>query len=558
MGKKKNHSVPEERESLELENIEPSESGEAEAVSEDPETAENEEASAENEDASENAEVAADKAARVKARKKGRGFNTKQLKHGSLSAAFTAIFIAAVIVANVIAAVISDRFGAAADLTGGGLYTLDEVTEKYLKSGLDSDVSITVLNSEQAFEQNTATRQVSEILKKMEIESGNVKLEYLNLDQNPNYVSRFKGETLDTDYIVIESEKTGRHRIITPVDYFGLTSDELISYYYYYGYVTQYLIEQEAVGAMMYVSDDDLVRVAFTEGYGEADYSALRSLLEKNGYSVETVNLTAAAEIDPEIDFVIVHAPMIDLGNEQLAKLDKFLDNGGSYGKNVLYFAGISQPRTLNIDAFLSDWGLSVGFYDVGQLDSSYLISPMTPYAHRLQICSSKYTTEIYGSPLYTLGADMRPIFIESNGKAETSVMLKTYDKAFLYPLDESESADFDIDKAQKGTYNEVAAGSKTAADGTLSRVIAVGSDTFSGSYFMSYTNGNNGDFFVSLFNYMSGKTAGVVIKAKSPIDVSFEMNAKTANTLAVVLCIVIPVCVIAAGIVVWVRRRHR
>lgn len=550
--KKNKVSVPENINKTELENIELTKDENAETVNEqDIETASGN-SNSDNDTAKTNTVTKAEKI------KKHRSVNFRSLKHGSVSAAFTAIFIAAVVLVNVIAAVVSERFGASADLTGGGLYTLDEVTQRYLKEDLNSEVTVTVLNSEKTFEQNTATRQVSEILKKMEIANSNIKLEYLSLDQDPSYVSRFTGETLDTDHIVIESPKTGRHRVITPVDYFGLTTDELLSYYYYYGYVTQYLIEQEAVGAMMFVTDDDPVRVAFTEGYGEADSSALKSLLEKNGYSTETINLMTASDIDPEIDFVIVHAPMIDIGKEQLAKLDKFLDNGGKYGKNVIYFAGVSQPRTPNIDEFLGDWSISVGYYYVGQQDANYLISPLTAYAHRLRINSSKYTTDIYGSPLYTLGADMRPVFLENDGKADTSILLKTYDNAFLYPMDESGREDFDIGEAQKGEFNEVAAASKTASDGTLSRVVAVGSETFSQSYFMSYTNGNNGEFFVSLFNYISGKTRGIVIQAKSPTDVSFEMTAKTANTLALVLCVVIPVCVIVIGITVWIRRRHR
>lgn len=549
MSKKKKNTAPEIQKSADLQNKELEDLENNEPVGDD-----NAELS-ENGDNSENTEQPIKK---KRAKKAARKVNVRSLKRGSLSVTFTVIFIAAVVLVNVIASVVSERFGAAADLTGGGLYTLDETTQNYLDNSLSSDVKITVLSSEQVFEQNAATRQVSEILKRMEIENSHITLDYLDLDQNPNYVSRFTGEELDTDYIVIESERTGRHRVITPTDYFGLTTEELQYYYAYYGYVTQYLIEQEAVGAMMFVTDEDPVRVAFTEGYGETDHSALEDLLEKNGYSVEKIDLLSAEDIDPDIDFVIVHAPSIDIGNEQLAKLDKFLDDNGRYGKNVIYFAGISQPKTPNIDSFLSDWSLSVGFYDVGQMNSSYLISPFTPYAHRLQICDTSYTSELYGSRLYTLGADMRPVFVENGGSADTSVLLKTYDDAFLYPLDLENEDEFDINSAQSGAFNEVAAGVKTSSDGAVSRVIAVGSDTFSGSYFMSYTNGNNSDFFVNMFNVISGRTAGVVIQAKLPIDFSFEMNAKTANTLAVALCIVIPVCIIAVGIAVWLRRRHR
>lgn len=493
-----------------------------------------------------------------------RGFNSRKkinvrsLKHGSLSVILTVIFVAAVVVANIIASVLSDRFGVSADLTGGSLYTLDETTKLYLENTLVSDITVTVLNSEQTFEQAQATRQVSEILKKMENASGHIRLEFLNLDQNPNYVSRFKGETLDTDYIVIESEKTGRHRVITPIDYFGLTTEEALAYYSYYGYVAQYQIEQEAVGAMMFVSDENPVRVAFTEGYGEGDSSALKSLLEKNGFGVETINLLTATEIDPEIDFVVVYAPSIDIGNEQLAKLDRFLDNNGAYNKNVLYFAAVTQPETPNIDAFLRDWSLSVGFYNVGLTDPNYLISPLTYYAYRLEICDTVYTSGVYGSPLYTLGADVRPVFVEDNGKAETSVLMKTFDGAFLLPINITNDEEFDINNAQRGEFNAVVAAIRKSTDGTASRVFAIGSDMLSSGYFMSYTNGNNSEFFVELFDKVSGKDAGIVIKAKSPVDLSFEMNAKTARTLAVTLCLVIPVCVIAAGLTVWIRRRHR
>lgn len=498
------------------------------------------------------------KKSKKRPKKEKRKINTRSLKHGSLSAAFTVIFIAAVVLVNVIVGVVSDRVGISADLTGGGLYTLDETTSGYLENRLDADVTVTVLNSEQTFKQSQSTRQVSEILDRMKEKSSHIDIRYLNLDQNPNYVSQFGDETLDTDYIVVECEKTGRHRIITPTDYFGLDTEQASLYYYYYGYVSQYLIEQEAVSAMMYTTNEDLIRIAFAEGFGESDSSALRDLLKKNGYSVESFDLLTTAEIDPDIDFVIVHAPRLDISSDCLAKLDRFLDNGGKYGKNVLYFAAVTQRETPEIDEFLKDWSVSVGFYHVGQTDANYLISTLTPYAHRQQICDTDYTAGVYGGGLFTLGADIRPVFVEDNGLADVEVLMKTYDNAFLYPLENETGEGFDIDTAQKGEFNDVTVSVKYASDGTPSRVFTIGSDQMSGSYLMAYSNANNSDFFVNMLDYVSGKEAGVVIKAKAPVNLTFEMNAGTAGTLAVILCIVVPVCVIAVGIAVWLRRRHK
>ncbi len=480
-----------------------------------------------------------------------------KMKRGTLSLVYTIAFIAAVVLVNIIIGVLSDRLGVKADLTDGKLYSLDETTQRFLDDRLDADVVFTVLNSEQEFIEDANNRQVNEILKKMETASPHISLEYVNLDKNPNYTSKFKDETVDTNYIVVECGKTGRHRIISPTDYFGLSTEEALTYYRYYGIVQGYFIEQETVSAMIFATDESPVRIAFTEGYGETDSTALRALLSNNGFAVETIDLLTTDEIDPDVDFVIVHAPTIDIDKERLLTLDKFLDNNGEYGKSVLYFASISQPRTPNIDSFLADWGLSVGYSDIGQSDDRYLVSAVTRFFHIQQICDTPFTEGVYGSSLFALGADLRPVFTSGNTDAQTRVLMKTYDGAFLYPLDH-EGESFDYSGVEKGEYNDVVVSTRTTSNDTPSRVFAFGSDTLSGAYLLSFGNGVNSEFFANLFNIISGREAGITIKEKQLAAPTFDMSAKTANTLAVVLCVVIPVLVIAAGITVYIRRRHR
>lgn len=484
-------------------------------------------------------------------------FNKRSFKRGALSVVLTVVFIAAVVVLNVIVGIVSERVNTTADLTAEGIYSLDEKTETFLNDTLNSDVTITVLNSEKAFEeQDSSYKQVNEILKKMEMQSGHVKINYLDIDRNPNYTARFKGETLYDNYIVVECEKTGRYRIISPYDYFSFNQ----TYLQYYGaYVVEGSnIEQEAVSAMMYTTSDRLVRVAFTEGYGESSSSALKNLLSGNGYEVETLSLATTAEIDPEIDYVVIFAPELDLDKSQLMKLDKFLDNNGNYGKNVVYFASAQQRRTPNIDEFLADWGMAVGYYVIGQADRNYLMSADLLYAHLQQVCDTDYTANVYGTRLYTYGMYQRPVYKLENSYTDITVLMKTYDKAFLYPMDEEEAKTFDYDKAESGAFNDVMVAQRITESGVLSRVCVVGSEVLASSLMMSYTNSNNAEFFVGMWNYISGREQGVTIKAKSLTPVTFEMNVKTANTLSVVLCVVIPVCVIVLGIVIWVRRRHR
>ena len=479
--------------------------------------------------------------------------NKRKLKRGVLSAAFTVLFIGAVVVLNIIIAMISERVNTSADLTTAGLYSLDGSTEKFLET-LESDVCVTVLNSEKTFEgQNSSYKQVNEILKKMRMECGHIKLDYLDIDQNPNYTAKFKGETLSENYIVFESEKTGRHKIVSPTDYFNYNQ----TYLQYGMYVPESSnIEQEAASAMMYVTSDRVFRVAFTEGYGEADSSALQSLFSKNGYDVEKLTLNTTPEIDEDIDYVVLFAPSVDYDKEQLAKIDKFLDNDGKFGKNVLYFASTQQPKTPNIDEFLKDRGLEVGFEVVGQTDSSYLISSETPFVHLQQLCETEYTKNVYGGKLYTYGMYLRPVNILDN--AECEVLLKSYDKAFLYPMDTEESKEFDIAKAENGVFNTAAISEKNAENGGVSRVCAFGSELLASALSMSYGNSDNAEFLVGILDSTSGREQGITVKAKNLIPATFEVNVKTANALSVVLCIALPAAVIVLGIVIWVRRRHR
>ncbi len=493
----------------------------------------------------------------VKPEKRKRKFNVRSFKHGSLSIVLTVVFIAAVVVVNVIVGLVAERFDTAADLTGSGLYTLDETTEKYLSDTLNTDITLTVLRTEKAFEeQSSPYKQVNEILKRMEMTGGHVKVNYLDIDQNPTYTSQFKGETLAANYIVVECEKTGRHKVLSPYEYFNFNQSYLQTYGQYV--VESSNIEQEAVSAMLAVANEDVVRVAFTEGYNESDSTALQNLLSKNGYDIETLNLTTTDAIDPDIDFVIMYAPSIDPDASQIAKLDKYLDNGGAFGKNVFYFASISQPETPNIESFLNDWGVSVGYDEVGQTNANYLISSMTLFAHLQQISDTDYTKDVLNSTLYTLGADLRPVYVLDRSSNEREVLMTTYDKAFLYPLDSGEDEQFSMETAESGTYNEVVMSSRVHTDGMRSRLCVVGSDQLSGASFLSYNNANNPEFFLGIFNTISGKDDGITIKAKTFSNVTFEMNAATANVLAIVLCIVIPVLVIVLGIVIWVRRRHR
>lgn len=512
---------------------------------------------------------------------KGKKFNKRNFKHGTMSVILTIVFVAVVILVNVIVGLVSERFDTDVDLSDSGMYTLEEDTEAYI-ADVDKEVTITVLNSESNFEATGEPyKQVNELLKKMQLANPLIKLEYKLLDQNPAYASQFTGETIADNYIVVECPSTEQHKILFDSDSSGNGYISIDTEAYYNAYYAAYYsggsfdpydyvysnIEQEVVSALMFVTNDDPVRVAFTTGYEEGDSRALQELLNKNGYSVETINLMQVEAIDPEIDFVVVYAPMMDIDNDNLTKLDKFLDNNGAFGKNILYFASAYQSETPNIDAFLADWGMSVERSLVGQSDGNYVFTYFDEdsyaylYGYLQQICDTNYAGSAYDNGLFTYGSNMRPVVQlwedGARGSIEQEILIQSHDGAFTIPFDADES--YEVDAAEVGVYNgAVVAYRVHSHTQEISRLAVFGSEKLAGSMFMSYSNSNNSKFFINMFNNICGRDEGVTITSKSFATTGFDMTSQQADTLAIFLCIVIPVAVIALGIVIWVRRRHR
>ena len=526
---------------------------------------------------SETVETAEETAKPEKAKK----FNKRNFKHGTMSVILTVVFVAAVILVNVIVGLISERFDTDVDLSDSGMYTLEEDTEAYI-AGVDKEVTITVLNSESNFEAaGEPYKQVNELLKKMQLANPLLKLEYKQLDQNPAYASQFTGETIADNYIVVECPSTDQHKILIDNDSSGNGYISIDTEAYYNAYYAAYYsggsfdpydyvysnIEQEVVSALMFVTNDDPVRVAFTTGYEEGDSSALQELLDKNGYSVEAINLMQVEAIDPEIDFVVIYAPMMDIDNDNLTKLDKFLDNGGAFGKNILYFASAYQSETPNIDAFLADWGMSVERSLVGQSDGNYVFTYYDQesyaylYGYLQQICDTNYAGSAYNNGLFTYGSNMRPVVQlwedGARGNIEQEILMQSHDGAFTVPFDADES--YEVDAAEVGVYNGAIVAYRVHSNTQeISRLAVFGSEKLAGSMFMGYSNSNNSKFFINMFNNICGRDEGVTITSKSFATTGFDMTSQQADTLAIFLCIVIPVAVIALGIIIWVRRRHR
>ena len=510
-----------------------------------------------------------------KPKKDKKPLNTKKLKYGTLATVFTVIVVAIVVAINIIAQDVTERFDLTMDLTDNDIYTVSQDTIDYLKD-LDQKVEITVLADESAFENNAIYfKQASEVIKKYALYSDNISVSFIDMNKNPNIVSKYndiyKGDLAEGDIVIFRDgtsdEDSDRIKVLSLNNLFTTSTDN-------YGNttVTQSNAEQELTSAVMYVTDANPKKAVLvstdmpTSVYASAQ--SLLKMLNSNGYDLEEVDLLTN-DLDVEnTDLLLILSPLNDFNNAVIDKISDYLYNDGKLGKNVLYMANYDQNKTDNIDAFLEEWGLSVGDSYIAETNTS-ASQNVTVYGLGYTIRSSigviandDYADLVSDTTLPIAVPLPRPIetLWETNGDRETSVILTTSNTSALVPRDASD--DFDISTAVTGMQNVMAMGSKYIFDDNnqkvTSNVMVMGSAFMSDIYITSDTSYNNGEFILNSVNKMTGKSSGITIVPKSLSISTISIDDTQVTAIRTVVMFVIPLVIVAIGVVVYVRRRNK
>ncbi len=542
----------------------------------------NEEALSENsaeETLTENSESEAsdDKSEKKKKTKKDKktkeAKNHKKLKHGTMATVLTVVFVAVLVLVNIVATSIFDRFPLTIDMTSDNSYTVSDETLDYIKK-VDKKIKITVLSEEDDFISTSKyIRQSNEILKNIAKSNKNIDIEYVDLMSNPEITSEYEDSLSEYDIIVEAGENHERTTVVHPEDLVSFSSDfeesfqsnmgaTIETFIEYYGGMTAIqsystgiesnCAEQAFASAILRVTDADPKTVTFLTGRSELtslDY--FQTLLKANGYNVDSIDITTE-DIPEDSDLIVMGAPGVDYTDAEVEKVSAFMDNGGNMKKNLLYIESVQQPKTPNIDELLEEYGIS--FRDEFVYDSSgsnasngYVFMEMAndSFMDDLKDDSLRLFTNIY----------TKPIDIELSDKE-----MKTCE-AYIQTSDTGYTMDEDQNELTSGVIITAAVGSKAVFvddETNYSNLIALGSEYFLDDTVLQMTQYLNRQWILSLVNGVTGKSADITIEPKTVEGSLFDLTNIQIRVLEWVFIVIIPVIVLAIGIVVWIRRKNR
>ncbi len=484
-------------------------------------------------------------------------------RRGALSIVFTALFIAAIVLVNIILSAVTDRTPLYLDVTQNASYKLHAETTDFTAT-ITKPVDIYVLQKETDFESGDSNNykyyvQANKLIHAIADSSDKITLHYEDITANPTFTA---------DYPQIDWTRSHIALVVSGDLYRAVDLTDMFTYdqeqYYYYGtyVITKQNVEQALVTAMMNVTAEDKTKVMLLSGQGEQEMSAFTTLLENNAYEVETVSLLTG-EIPEDAEFIVIFDPDVDISTEVYTALTSWLNNDGKFGHHLVYFPNDQHDTAdfVNLNALIGEYGMAVENGYIYENDDSYLIPGYNHYISVYDYAEddTTYTASLRNANIPVVMTMTMPVTITDTQTAKP--LLTSSDKSFFFPrgLDEESAKEYE---PEFGSLNGAAIGARNdgTEDGKSSTVAVIGSYDAMTASFLSIPSYNNAAYFINLFNTLSDREdVSVVIEGKDPSANALGVTSVSGIMFPSILVrFIIPIAVLIAGLIVWIRRRHQ
>lgn len=453
---------------------------------------------------------------------------TRKLKKGGYTAVLSVVVIAAVVVFNMIVGRLPQNVRQW-DLSDTGIYSLSDTTKEVL-NGLSEDVVIYVVA-----DPSTVDERITNFLARYEDLSSHIKIETVDSVLHPDKVNQLGA---DNNSLLISCEATGKTETVAFSSV--IKYDEMS--YYYYGQMneTEFDGEGQVTSGISYVTNDVAKTVYTTEGHGETTLGSLVSdMLEKSSLAAQSVNLLKEGKVPEDCELLLIHAPENDLADDEKTMVMDYLNGGGQ----VMVVAGYSDQKRPNLQAICSEFGLNLenglaadtkNFYQ----NNPYYIFPVLNTGNEvMEGIGSRDTVLVLQSVPFSQSEELpKGVTVET--------FMQTSDQGLLVTEDGQTA----------GTYILGAVAEKELDSGSA-RLTVFGTPSMTDDNLNStFTNLANLDIFMNAVTANFEDVQNVSIPAKS-LEVPYN-TVTNGGMWGILFILVIPIAVLIAGLLVWLRRR--
>lgn len=494
-----------------------------------------------------------------------KALRSNKFKHGSMATLMSVIFIAIVVLVNILVGAVTERFPSLnIDLTAEKMNSLSDQAIDIAK-GVNAETAIYLIGSEDAYLKNQNVYysnyglelgQVVNLANKLKETNSKISVQFIDPDTNPTFISEYPDETLTTGTVLVKTEK--RYKVLSISDLFSVQSNSTTG-----ARETYSKVDSALAAALEVVNMDKVPVLTLATGHGEMLTSdaigSFTSMMEKENFQIREIDILTE-EIPEDTQILMLPTPTTDYAEEEIEKMREFLDDKeDTEGRTILVTFHTTQTEMPHLASFLEEWGIGVEEGMVAETDSS-----------RIALRNASYvlvdnTDDILSDNTYSnlLAAASRPISLlfKNSGDIVTQSLWTTADTAYVVTGDMTEAEAEDPDTAAQTV---VAIASKSISiDGkyTDRSVITFGSSWIFTDTFISASAFGNKSYITDLLKTATGtdgSTVSVYTQSVQTNTLDITASVGTLTTLGLgVFTIGIPVVILIAGLVIFLKRRH-
>ena len=484
----------------------------------------------------------------------------KTIGTGIFSTGFIAIVVALVVFVNLIAGTLTTKeTWASIDMTSQKLFSISKTTTDMLKK-VDSDINVYVMSAKGDMDDT-----VKKTLERYTSASKHIKVEYKDTTVYPNFYKDFTDTAPSAKSLIVYNSKNKKSKVI---DYNNIYVTDSNSYYSSQSSASQYDCEGQLDSAISYVRTNKTATIYEVDGHNEVGLDSntfgtdnnLKEIIEKYNCEVETVKLLGLKEISTkDCAALLILGPQKDYTKDEAKMVIDYLNNGGKViiGLENMISFDVDKP---NFNSILKEFNIQVNKGIVAENDSSYYSPQYGAYyafSEGKEGFANSLTSYIF-TP-YTSGIKQ---INKKNSDVTYTALASTSDKAVLKKNPTSIKT-YEKEKGdEEGSFDTIVYATKniTARDSSETKtadLLVFGSVYSLADSIDEYVQGSNTQIVNNaLKEFIDTDVETVSVPAKSLQSTQLTVTESGTRVFGILIAIVLPVIVLAWGIVVWIRRR--
>lgn len=450
--------------------------------------------------------------------------------------------IVIIILINAFVTMLTNKLPIKLDMTKNGIYSISDQTIEFLKT-YETPTDIYILAGEAEQDEN-----VRAVLDKYAEKNSNIKITNINMAANPTFGRKYaeNGQTLTANSVIIDGGEKFKMYALT--DLYGIDAQS--------GSVNSINVENKITSALKYISSDKELKAYFVKGHNETDLSsgAAAKLTDEN-YTVSDINLVTE-DIPDDASLLIVAVPTEDFSTAETAKLEEYLAKGG----NAQFYFDIKSVGLTNLYSYLESWGIKVNddaVVETNISENALALGGSNMYLIIPEIKSNELTDSIIENKrtlAYLPYSKSLTTLFETSGDISVVPLLTSTDKAYTTTNFEDKKQT-DEDETGEFTVGVLAANSKYGSMIYVSgntMLMSISPEQVTNSFgFANY------DYFMNINNLMQGNTESFNVGEKTLIGNTITVTPVAQLAIGFIYAILIPIAVLTAGIIIWIKRRN-